>query len=218
MPLAPIDLKRERRLVEGLVECAERGLIGSAHDIAQGGLAVALAEACFNPGGVVGAEVELQHEVGAEELFGEGASTVIISAPAENIEVISQLLRPLEVRQIGRVSASPRLKIGTLVDEDVLGLMRLYEEALRFKHDYAEAHINLGNVFLQEGKVNDAIGHYEQALRSKPDYADAHYALGIALEQAGRVREAIGHHEQALRIKPDFTDARNALAKLQAGR
>jgi phosphoribosylformylglycinamidine synthase II len=130
MPLAPIDLERERRLVEGLVECAERGLIGSAHDIAEGGLAVALAEACFNPDGVIGAEVELLHDLGAQELFGEGASTVIISAPAKNIEVISKLFRPLEVRQIGHVSGSPRLKIGTLVDEDVRELMRLYEEAL----------------------------------------------------------------------------------------
>jgi phosphoribosylformylglycinamidine synthase len=128
--LAAIDLKRERGLVEGLVECAEHGLIGSAHDIAEGGLAVALAEACFNPEGAVGAEVELPHGLGAEELFGEGASTVIISAPVENIEVISQLFRPLEVRQIGRVSANPRLKVGTLIDEDVRGLMRLYEEAL----------------------------------------------------------------------------------------
>jgi phosphoribosylformylglycinamidine synthase len=128
--LAAIDLKRERGLVEGLVECAERGLLGSAHDIAEGGLAVALAEACFNPEGACGAEVELPQGLGAEELFGEGASTVIISAPVENIEVISQLFRPLEVRQIGRVSANPRLKVGTLIDEDVRALMRLYEEAL----------------------------------------------------------------------------------------
>jgi hypothetical protein len=28
------------------------------------------------------------------------------------------------------VSANPRLKVGTLIDEDVRGLMRLYEEAL----------------------------------------------------------------------------------------
>jgi phosphoribosylformylglycinamidine (FGAM) synthase-like enzyme len=127
-PLTPIDLTRERRLVEGLVECAERGCLTSAHDIGQGGLAVALAEACFNPEGVVGAEVEAG--VGAEELFGEGASSVILSVPAENIEVIGQLLRPLEVRQIGRVSASPRLKIGVVIDEDVRDLMGLYEDAL----------------------------------------------------------------------------------------
>src|SRR5437868_14943811 len=39
-----IDLNRECRLVNGLVDAAERGLIRSAHDVAEGGIAVALAE------------------------------------------------------------------------------------------------------------------------------------------------------------------------------
>ena len=56
-----------------------------------------------------------------------------------------------------------------------------YEQALRIKPDYAEAHYNLGNIFLQERKLSEAIGHYEQALRSKPDYAEAHYNLGTRL-------------------------------------
>ena len=42
--LAALDLERERALVEGLVAAADRGLIRSAHDVAEGGLAVALAE------------------------------------------------------------------------------------------------------------------------------------------------------------------------------
>jgi tetratricopeptide (TPR) repeat protein len=74
----------------------------------------------------------------------------------------------------------------------------------------------LGTVFLQEGKLSDAIGHYEQALRIKPDYAEAHYNLGVALAQVGRVGEAIGHLEQALKLRPDLTAASNALARLQA--
>ena len=57
--LGAIDLAREAALVEGLVEGAEQGLIRSAHDVAEGGLAVALAEACFNPRAILGAEVEL---------------------------------------------------------------------------------------------------------------------------------------------------------------
>ena len=56
--LAALDLKRERALVEGLVAAADRGLIGSAHDVAEGGLAVTLAECCFNPDGVLGAKID----------------------------------------------------------------------------------------------------------------------------------------------------------------
>ena len=93
-----------------------------------------------------------------------------------------------------------------------------YQQALRIKPDYAEAHYNLGNVFLREGKISDAIGHYEQALRIKPDYAEAHNNLGFALQQSGRTTDAIAHYEQALRLRPDFAVAHvnlgNALAKL----
>ena len=54
-----------------------------------------------------------------------------------------------------------------------------YEQALRIKPDYAEAHNNLGIALVQAGRMQEAIGHYEQALRIKPDYAEAHYNLGM---------------------------------------
>ena len=130
-PLAPIDLGRERRLLAGLVECAERRLIRSAHDVSEGGLAVALAEACFNPAGMVGVEVDAGdggHD--GEVLFGEGASTVVISAPIENIEAIHQVFAPLEVRRIGRVTAAARLAIGAEINEDLAALKQIYETAL----------------------------------------------------------------------------------------
>ena len=75
--LAPIDLEREAALVEALVAGAERGLIRSAHDVAEGGLAVAIAEACFNPRAILGAEVDLGRAGNADavDFFGEGAST-----------------------------------------------------------------------------------------------------------------------------------------------
>ena len=129
--LGPIDLVRERKLIDGLVECTDRRLIRSAHDVSEGGLAVALAESCFNPGKLLGVEVNLgagSHV--AEVLFGEGPSTVVISAPVENIQVLQQVFAPLEIVAIGRVSAAPRLKIDVVIDEDVATLQRLYEEAI----------------------------------------------------------------------------------------
>ena len=63
-----------------------------------------------------------------------------------------------------------------------------YEQALRIKPDYAEAHNNLGIALAQTGKIEEAIAHYEQALRIKPDYAEAHNNLGIALAQTGKSR------------------------------
>jgi tetratricopeptide (TPR) repeat protein len=55
-----------------------------------------------------------------------------------------------------------------------------YEQALRIKPGYAEAHYNLGNALIQAGKVQEAIHHYEQALHIKPDFVQAQNALARA--------------------------------------
>jgi phosphoribosylformylglycinamidine synthase subunit PurL len=132
--LAPIDLGREAALVDGLVAGAERGLIKSAHDVAEGGLVVALAEGCFNPGGAVGAEADLaaQDLTSTAELFGEGASTVVISASVKDVEQLEQIFssRGIECHSLGRVTAEARLRLVPVVDEDVRELERRYEEAL----------------------------------------------------------------------------------------
>ena len=95
--LAALDLKRERALVEGLVAAADRGLIRSAHDVAEGGLAVTLAECCFNPDGVLGAEIDgMPQWDGAEVFFGEGASTVVLSAADDEVEKLRELFSGIE--------------------------------------------------------------------------------------------------------------------------
>ena len=128
--LNSIDLGRERRLVEGLIEAAGRGLIRSAHDVSDGGMVVALAEACFGGAQPLGAEVSEVGETPAE-LYGEGASTVIVSTAAENLEAVRAMLAPVEVRTIGRVTAVPRLQIpAARIDHEVAALQRLYEDAL----------------------------------------------------------------------------------------
>ncbi|HZC46859.1 MAG TPA: phosphoribosylformylglycinamidine synthase subunit PurL, partial [Candidatus Acidoferrum sp.] len=130
--LGEIDLKREASLIEGLVEGADLGLIRSAHDIAEGGLAVALAEACFNPRAILGAEVELGRAGNADAVFfGEGASTVILSIGVSDVARVEKLFagRGLDFTVVGKVIAEPRLKIGSL-DESVAGLQRIYEDAI----------------------------------------------------------------------------------------
>jgi phosphoribosylformylglycinamidine synthase subunit PurL len=132
--LGAIDLKREAALIDGLVEGAEQGLIRSAHDIAEGGLAVALAEACFNPRAILGAEVELGRagSASAVDFFGEGASTVVLSIGVNDVARVEKLFagRGLEFAVIGKVTAGPRLKIDSAVDEDVAELQRIYEDAI----------------------------------------------------------------------------------------
>jgi len=132
--LNPIDLAREAALIDALVEGCEQGLIRSAHDIAEGGLAVAMAEACFNPRAILGAEVELGRAGNADavDFFGEGASTVILSIAPGDVARVEKLFarRGLEFEVIGNVTADPRLKLGAALDEDVSDLQRIYEDAI----------------------------------------------------------------------------------------
>jgi len=79
--------------------------------------------------------------------------------------------------------------------------------ALRLKPDWAEAHNNLGNVFIIQKNLPQAVASYQQALRLKPDHAEAHNNLAIALEGQGKLAEAVVSFEQALRLKPDYAEA-----------
>jgi phosphoribosylformylglycinamidine synthase II len=74
-----IDLEMEKRLQRCCLEAIERGLIKSAHDCSEGGLAVALAESCLADGlGFVSSEWDLEGRLDAA-LFGEAQSRIVVS-------------------------------------------------------------------------------------------------------------------------------------------
>ncbi len=107
-----LDLKQEAALQKCLRELIKDHAIESAHDCSEGGLAVALAEACFvkpKPGATspyVGAEVDLNSNGVFTEavLFGETASRVVISCDPKRASIIQQIAVKWGVRadRIGR--------------------------------------------------------------------------------------------------------------------
>ena len=77
-----LNLERERAVQTACLRAAEEGLLRSAHDCSDGGLAVALAECCFSSlnRSAIGAEVELSGTLSAVALlFSESPSRIIIS-------------------------------------------------------------------------------------------------------------------------------------------
>jgi phosphoribosylformylglycinamidine synthase len=99
-----LDLAREGALIHLMVSLASEGLVRSAHDCSDGGLAVTLAESAFDSG--VGVEVDLGR-VGARAetvLFSESASRVVVSARADDTNEILQRATAAGVpaRVIGR--------------------------------------------------------------------------------------------------------------------
>jgi phosphoribosylformylglycinamidine synthase len=146
MPPA-LDLKQEAALQKCLRELIHERAIESAHDCADGGLAVALAESAFP--GSVGAEIDLNSNgVFAEHiLFGETASRVLISCDPKKTEDIKQTAVKWGVRadRVGQTvpeQLSMRIDGKQAVRAKVSDLRQVWDTALgRALHAEAREHL-----------------------------------------------------------------------------
>ncbi|MFK8003707.1 MAG: phosphoribosylformylglycinamidine synthase subunit PurL [Polyangiales bacterium] len=92
--LTPLDLEAEKRLQECLGVLSQTGLLRSAHDVSDGGLAVALAESCIAGG--VGAVTTLPASLDAStsaRAFAEEPSRVVVSVAPEHAAEIERIAR-----------------------------------------------------------------------------------------------------------------------------
>jgi phosphoribosylformylglycinamidine synthase II len=130
-----LELEREAALQKALVEMIGAGLIDSAHDCSEGGIAVTLAESAFPNG--VGVRVNLASQGLPPEfaLFGEDASRVVISCDPSNLSRIKQaaVKYGLSAEEIGEtVSEQIEIKLdGRVVVSAAVSVLREgYEGAL----------------------------------------------------------------------------------------
>ena len=82
------------------------------------------------------------------------------------------------------------------------------------------AHHSLGVIFLERGKLDQAIANLREALEIRGDNAKAHAGLAIALMQNGNASEAFLHWQKSLQLEPGNVFARDNLgvALAQQGR
>jgi len=128
-----LDMDYEKRVHQAIREIVGAGLAESAHDLSDGGLGVALAEASFGPNGI-GANIEVLSGARIEFLlFHEGPSRILLStSEAENVLAIAQR-NGVEAARIG-VTMKERLRIDcdskTLLDCDLTELRQPWETSL----------------------------------------------------------------------------------------
>jgi phosphoribosylformylglycinamidine synthase len=125
-PAPRIDLEAERKLQRLVLELARAHVLSSAHDVSDGGLAVALAECCTTAqdGTLVGAHITLPAGgtgpvAVAAALFGEAPSRILVSAPKDSAEGVMKRAREAGVpaRQLGHttdIGAEATLRIAIL--------------------------------------------------------------------------------------------------------
>jgi len=126
--LMTFDLTTEKTVQAFVLEAIQAGLIASAHDSAEGGLAIALAEAAFK--NELGIDVSL--DIPKEWLFSETQSRFVVSVKPENQVAFEELLGDLG-QYIGKVTTTGQLKITAQNDEitvDTQVAKRLWEEAI----------------------------------------------------------------------------------------
>src|SRR5437588_244379 len=132
-----IDLAAEKRLIGCLVALASEGVVESAHDLSDGGLAVALAESCFASASFVANQPNRRHSGGgprSEEalfsslsessnlddtlpteyaLFGERGARAIVSLDPDSLAAVLAIARQYGVaaREIGKVTSGDVFRI-----------------------------------------------------------------------------------------------------------
>ncbi|MFB5269752.1 phosphoribosylformylglycinamidine synthase subunit PurL [Paenibacillus enshidis] len=102
-----LDLEVEKKLLKGVLGVIQQGMVRSAHDLAEGGLAVALAESCISGG--LGAQVNVTTDLRPDvALFSESQSRILLSAAPDKAEALESYLRGLDipVSVLGKVEGS----------------------------------------------------------------------------------------------------------------
>ena len=130
--LPPVDIAQVRAAQDAIRGAVRDGLLSSAHDIAEGGVAVAVAECCL--GGGLGAALDLGASDDAwTTLFGEGPGGFVVSGHAEAV-------RQLGERGIG-------LQVLGTVGGDVLSLTIAEATISATLDELREAHGSLARFF-----------------------------------------------------------------------
>lgn len=130
-----LDLATEKKLLNAVLTSIRGGLVRSAHDLSEGGLAVALAESCISGG--IGANVELSANGLRSDvaLFSESQSRIVLTAAPERAEELKAAIAasgvPVEI--IGTVGGD-RLRVNldgvSALDEAVAELKFVWEDAI----------------------------------------------------------------------------------------
>ncbi|SEM22038.1 phosphoribosylformylglycinamidine synthase subunit II [Paenibacillus sp. cl141a] len=129
-----LNLDTEKKLLGGVLKAIQSGLVQSAHDVSEGGLAAALAESCISGG--IGASVkwatELRNDVA---LFSESQSRIVLSASPDHKNALEKLLQEAGVPftalgVVGGNKLSININGASALEESVEALKSVWEDAI----------------------------------------------------------------------------------------
>ena len=113
-PIANINMSLERKVQNTCLEGIENGLIESAHDLSEGGLAVNIAESIIASDGNIGASITVVRKLtDIELLFGECPSVIIVTVNQSNLYNLVKIAKSHDIhtQTIGTVTNDAKLSI-----------------------------------------------------------------------------------------------------------
>jgi len=113
-PIANIDMRLEHRVQSMCLESIEKGIINSAHDLSDGGLAVNIAESIITSRNDLGASLNLVRKLeDVELLFGECPSVIIVTIKEKDLYNLVVLAKKYDIhtQTIGKVTDDGMLNI-----------------------------------------------------------------------------------------------------------
>lgn len=145
-----LDLAFEKRLQDVVLRAIHEGLVTAAHDVAEGGIGVALAEMAIASGNeALGCQVSLFLGEGRidGQIFGESQSRILLTATREQVGRLQALLMVEQIpfRVLGDVTEDGRFRLAALapgkesaaiyrrqelIDLPVAALAKAYKEAI----------------------------------------------------------------------------------------
>jgi tetratricopeptide (TPR) repeat protein len=120
-------------------------------------------------------------------------------------EAKAELFQALELKPD---SANAHYTLGLLLvdwpyPKDFPGAVKQFEEALKYKPNFPEAHDELGEVFLTVGNWDAALAQFRAVIRLKPAFPEAYCGIGLALKRKGDLPGAFEAYRAALRLRPE---------------
>jgi tetratricopeptide (TPR) repeat protein len=89
--------------------------------------------------------------------------------------------------------------------------LTLFTDMVSKSPDAPMPHYNLGNAYVKQNRLDEAVNEFITALNVKPDYVEAHYNLGNTYVKRNRLDEAVNEFSTALKLKPDDAETRHNL-------
>jgi len=127
-----LDLELHKKVCDRVLECINRGLFNSVHDISDGGFAIALVESAIR--GSKGAQLQIKTELREDfYLFSETPGRFVVTFKEDNLKEIRNILEDIEFTVVGKVTNEFIIN-GKINDKDLhLDLKeveRIYQEAI----------------------------------------------------------------------------------------